>query len=285
MDTDTFPLSDNGKGKGEIMRIGMLYFSGTGLTSELSRLLEKEFKSRGHRVERIRFAEGKKMPEFDRYDMLGVGAPTFSFYPPRIFLRFLRGLSLPKGMSYFLFVTSHGMPGITAPALDRACREKGLRRVNTPIEGKGVNNIRAWRRTYDKRKPKDIFKVEGDISSWVDTSLRGAESDVDEGPLHVNLGLLLFSWLFTWRWEMALVEGLRKKIDRKRCTRCGLCWEIICPSGGIIKTEDGVPKIIHRKCVGCSGCVNLCPSEAIYTNINRNRWPCDLTKKNIIEGY
>ena len=267
------------------MNIGLFYFSGTGMTAELAKSIANEFRRLGHTVEFTRFTADLPLPDLAAYDVIGFGAPVYSFNAPRIFLRYLRSLDGPEGIPYVLFITSHSASGITAASMDRILRRKRFRRTAPVIEGMGVNNIRAWRRKRDKPGHRDVFLIRGDVREWAESALRhaaGPGTNPRLQRLRRKPGLVVFSWLFTWRWQMALVEGLRKKIDRDRCTKCGLCWERICPSGAIRKGEDGFPEILQRKCVGCSGCVNLCPADAVYTRINKNRWPCDIMKTNII---
>ena len=270
------------------LKVGLLYFSGTGLTAELARRIAAEFERLGSAVELRRFTAGMQEPDFERYDLLGFGVPAYSLYAPRIFLRYLRTLNGPEGMPYILFTTAHSMPGIAAAAMDRILLKKGFRRAAPVIEGGGINNIRAWRPKLDKPREQDVFRVPSDLPELIGSAAKAAKTaaeDRDIQPLSAGPAMLLFSRLFTYRWQMAAVEGLRKKIDRERCSKCGLCWEKICPSGAIIRGTHGFPDIIHRKCAGCSGCVNLCPADAVYTRLNRNRQPFQGMKKNILSGY
>lgn len=50
------------------------------------------------------------------------------------------------------------------------------------------------------------------------------------------------------------------KVDREKCTCCGLCIDI-CPDQAI-SMNDGVV-IDPSKCTGCGSCANECPNEAI----------------------
>lgn len=268
------------------MKVALIYFSGTGLTSELAFRISLEFEKRGHSAERIRFKGGKELPPLSGYDLIGFGAPTYSFNAPRIFLRFLKSLNGGSKLRCFLFLTAHGAPGITAPAMDRILKKRGFLRVGEPVEGYGVNNIRAWRRKIGAAEQRETFYTRGDISGKVENIIGSAEKGSVPGPvLPKRPGLAVFCVFFTARWQMALVEGLRKRIDRDKCTKCRICFETICPSGAIIESGGGFPRIIQRSCVGCSGCVNLCPADAIYTGINKNRQPCDLMKRHILKGY
>lgn len=50
-------------------------------------------------------------------------------------------------------------------------------------------------------------------------------------------------------------------LDREKCSRCGICWELgHCPA---ITHPDGMTAIDGGKCLGCSTCVDICPRGAI----------------------
>ncbi|MHA1733405.1 MAG: ATP-binding protein [Promethearchaeota archaeon] len=66
------------------------------------------------------------------------------------------------------------------------------------------------------------------------------------------------------RWQMALVEG-KKRVDPLLCTGCGLCATRICPAGAITLDASSRTTFKRFKCIGCEGCVNLCPQLAIWT--------------------
>lgn len=51
-------------------------------------------------------------------------------------------------------------------------------------------------------------------------------------------------------------------IDRKKCTKCGLCW-VYCPDASIIISEDGSYEVNLDFCKGCGICANECPVKAI----------------------
>ena len=96
-----------------------------------------------------------------------------------------------------------------------------------------------------------------------------------------HIGLSFWSAFLTWRWQMGLTAGI-KQVDKKKCTKCGLCVNEICPSGAITWDAEGFPKIRERICVGCNGCVNLCPVDAIWALSSKNNHQYDAFRKFII---
>jgi Fe-S-cluster-containing hydrogenase component 2 len=74
-----------------------------------------------------------------------------------------------------------------------------------------------------------------------------------------------------------------KRVDKQKCTKCKLCVTTICPSGAIKLTKENWPKFIEIYCVGCNGCVNLCPTDAIWTYQTRNKKQYNLYKEFILK--
>lgn len=282
------------------MKVGILYFSGTGVTGYTARSIAEVLERGGCEVDLVRF---KKGIDFDphRYDILGFGAPTYSFFPPRVFYRFLKRISCfredagapeSSGKPFFLFNTAHHLPGITVRAMYRVLSAKGWTLAAPPLLVRGVNNIRAWRFPKDQPPPRDsliglegVDRLAGRLLDPVSFD-PGPHDPLPYGPsgggkcdpeLRRRPGLALFTALFSWDWAMALVEGFSKRVDEKKCSRCGRCVEMFCPAGAItIDLHSGYPKIRNLRCLGCSGCVNLCPEDAIFTSAGSKRHP--LTK-------
>ncbi|RLI02385.1 pyruvate synthase [Candidatus Bathyarchaeota archaeon] len=57
-------------------------------------------------------------------------------------------------------------------------------------------------------------------------------------------------------------RSFRPIVDKKKCTRCGLCW-VYCPDGAIRIVEDGSYEVDLDYCKGCGICAEECPVKAI----------------------
>lgn len=301
------------------MRILLYFFSGTGITAYTAAVLAEHFRRSGQQVDLIRYKREAPVPDTKEYDLVGIGAPAYAYYPPRGFLSSMKTFS-SANLPFFLFVTSHSAPGITAERLYRVMSRKGYRYFGPVFETKGINNIRSWRAKevggYTTSRPVPsgggsasvspggqetlyftrpaeqwICELLAKLTDWA-AGVEGADEHGTAGEGRGNrkddsvkfrLGLYLFTRLFSYRWQMAVVEGIRKRIDEKRCTGCGLCVRKICPSGALCFDEEKpVPVIRHNLCVGCSGCLNLCPEGAVITTMSRKRKPYTGTKEYIL---
>ncbi|MGQ9760091.1 MAG: 4Fe-4S binding protein [Candidatus Methanomethylicaceae archaeon] len=54
----------------------------------------------------------------------------------------------------------------------------------------------------------------------------------------------------------------RPVLDKKKCTRCGLCW-IYCPEGAIKINDDGSYEVNLSYCKGCGICHRICAVKAM----------------------
>jgi formate dehydrogenase iron-sulfur subunit len=68
-------------------------------------------------------------------------------------------------------------------------------------------------------------------------------------------------WLRVIQKEITLEDGeTRNVFMRHSCTHCGLCVEV-CPSGAIVKRDDGIVTMNPDKCIGCHYCYQACPFD------------------------
>jgi len=51
-------------------------------------------------------------------------------------------------------------------------------------------------------------------------------------------------------------------IDADACIACGVCKDERCPMGAIVE-EDGIYRVLEKRCIGCGVCAVACPSEAL----------------------
>ncbi len=62
-----------------------------------------------------------------------------------------------------------------------------------------------------------------------------------------------------------IMNGESLKIDRKKCTGCGICTEV-CPHAVLVITEMKASIIDKQLCMECGACAKNCPFGAITVN-------------------
>jgi len=60
-------------------------------------------------------------------------------------------------------------------------------------------------------------------------------------------------------------------LNKKKCTRCGVCAEI-CPTGAATIATSDYPTYDLKKCIGCAQCIAMCPEMALQIF-----WNSDMT--------
>ncbi len=104
------------------MKVGLLYFSGTGATALIAGMIGTKLQKSGHVIELVRIKRNRQL-DLQSYDLIGIGSPTYSFRAPRIVTNILRHSKLNK-IPFFVFCTSGGMPGNTLRNLYDAVKNK-----------------------------------------------------------------------------------------------------------------------------------------------------------------
>ncbi len=271
------------------MKIALLFFSGTGITASFATEIANGFQLQDGVVDLIRIKSGSVV-DFTQYDIIGIGSPTYSFRAPRLVTRKLNSLNFQK-KPFFLFVTSGGMPGNTSWNLYKSVARTGGTCLGF-IDGIGITNVRSWMPKLSSSKPDfcGLNSVDCNRAQQFGHFIMGRLEQITSDGTNkkskwvpkFQILTSLWSLFFTWRWQMALTVGL-KHVDKTKCTMCGLCATKICPSGAITLTRSNFPQFNEWKCVGCNGCVNLCPESAIWSLRSKNHHPYDRYSRFILK--
>ncbi len=247
-------------GKGDFVRAGIVYFSGTGNTWHVARRYVQAILERGKQAELLRLEEVMRKGDYaslEGYDLLGIGYPTHAWNAPRLVADFLKRLPRSKGQPVFLFVTAGSTVG---GAFDWA---------------RGLLTARGYAVLHEARYyvGNDLGlaactgrAVDGEIGkrfAWLDMDVRETVAEILAGTeRHVyTSGALNFLSNLLWRFYL-LGCGQVHRYFRvgDACDLCGLCAQA-CPTGNIQLAEDRIA--FGRACTLCLRCLNLCPRRAI----------------------
>lgn len=272
------------------MKIALIYFTGTGVTAKFASEIAKGFDTKEHQYDLIRLKKGKAI-DVSSYDIIGLGSPAYSFRAPWIVNKLLRKINFQR-KAFFLFCTSGGMPGNTLWNLYYTVKRTAGFCLGY-IHGSGTTNLRSWMphfessrdslwglSEFDNTRANEFAKII--LERYQQTRVKKSYRTNREWIPKPRIEIILWSWMFTWRWQMAFTVGF-KRVDKEKCTKCKLCATKICPSGAITLRVDNTPKFNEFLCVGCNGCVNLCPPDAIWTYQTKNHLQYDLYKKFIFQ--
>ncbi len=268
------------------MKILICYFTGTGSTAKIANDLGKILIELGHNVEFLHMKRSlmDNLPSFHEYDLIGIGTPTYSYRAPRLVTKLMREFGI-NNKPYFLFLTCGGQPGHTFWKMYQIMHRKN----NTLIASyKAIssNNLRSWRPKSTQLAPYgDGFgdNIELQTNHFAAELLQNYEEifvtkTKKEKKIRINPLWSIYCALLTYGFQMKTILG-NKRVDKEKCTKCEICAKRICPSGCITLDPEGYPLFDEKKCVGCQGCVSLCPTLAIDTKLCNGKHPYTLYSK------
>jgi ferredoxin len=237
--------------------IAILYFSGTGNTKAVTRLIGDEFKKKDQ-VEAIKVEDIlKRKVVFDptRYDLIGLGFPVYGFTAPDNILELVETMAGIRGREFFIYSTCAGpfyLNDIAAAGLKSKLRKKGCAIVYEKQFYMPTNiGIR-----YPDELAKQLYRAAivhsrlmvGDIE-------RGVRKVRNDGSFPVLLRALFLIWE-KMAWPQVAVDFWVKKT-------CDLCLKCVrsCPRNNIFVKNDRIR--FRFRCLACYRCVYGCPRRAI----------------------
>ncbi len=261
-------------------RVGLIFYTGTGTTAFLAETIGNIFSDDTFEYESHRLTY-ESVISWENYDIIGIGAPTWIWRAPNVLTTWLRRNPF-QNKPYFIFNACAGSPGNTSWSIYKELRNHNNIFLGTVI-GAGPNNIRRWRPKLTQPDPINQNSVFPEsLKSFVTSFelLKKNLHDVAADQWHTlrmqsprkKVIFSMLSVMMRYRWQLQGFVG-KKVIDPDKCIRCGLCANKICPSGAITLNADNFPLIDEKKCQGCMGCINLCPTLAIETQSGKKRHP------------
>jgi ferredoxin len=252
------------------MKTHIYYFSGTGNSLNVARLLSTELGD--SEVISIADVRGREIdPSFDR---LGIVFPVYGWGLPLIVRDFLEKIRTDKYV--FAVATCGGRAGDTIGQAEHILRNNGVE-LKYGVSLKMPGNCIMIAGAPPVEKQEEILKEAGSRVKEIAATIN--ESDrrhVEKGSLTDRLVLsgimyrMAAKKLKSMDWSF-LVDD--------RCKSCGTCVKM-CPVNNIVLV-DGKPQW-HHDCEQCMACLQWCPNEAIqignktqqrkrYRNPNVNR--------------
>ncbi|QJT09289.1 EFR1 family ferrodoxin [Oceanidesulfovibrio marinus] len=262
------------------MNIAIAFFSATGNTRAMARIIRNNFKALSAKVDLHDVtvpAARQKGVDLSAYDAAVFGSPVHSLRAPQLMRDWLATLD-GNGMRCAMFFTfggfmAHPAHHSTAEILKR----RGFTVVaSAEFPGKHTYNLGGWRafpdRPDDRERDLAARYAEAAYNRFAGND-PGELSDLPQGPFS-EAELTHFE---SFRFKMVSKLPTR---DGTECSLCGLCEEI-CPSGAM-NHATGIAD--PHACIACLGCVAACPENALVINSTRESWQPKLSMSNTTEA-
>jgi ferredoxin len=243
-------------------KIALFYFSGTGNTEYLVKLLSAELTQRGAAVDVLRIEDLRRSgqtPRVQGYSMVGIASPIHAWGTPLIVDRFIKELPSCSLPAFFVY------NGAGAEAINDACGVD----VERKLAAKGYRVFLD----YQFIMPSNwLFSFPRELTTQLaDAAPRRAgeiaEYIISGKEIRKSMNGMLFL-LLRAAWHSFAFGTRFFGIDlyaTKACTRCGKCWRN-CPVGNI-REAGGKPRF-GWKCTWCMRCIYACPPRAIRAHFH-----------------
>jgi flavodoxin/ferredoxin len=244
-----------------LMDVTLIYFSQTGNTRKVAKVMDLALRDVGHKVRTISF-ENISPADVSVCDLLGVGTPCHSSQAPTPIKKFLNALPPLKDQRAFVFATSSGAPGKVLYELTCLLRDRGAHVLDGFLARGEVHHPAPHMNGQFPRRPNEADlararKFALAIAEHVAAGCTGhyVESRVDS--LKPGWGFYDFVGLTTSDRMLRRLMPEPKPIPSK-CDQCRLCV-CQCPLDNI--TLNSYP-ILGDRCIRCYHCLTVCPQEA-----------------------
>jgi len=262
------------------MKVLILYFSATGNTAKMAKVIEEKFKDEGVMVtmsEITPLAERQRKINFEPYQAVVFGAPVHSRRAPRIMRDWLKTLD-GKGKRCSMFFTYGGFGVHPAHHSTREILKEQNFIVVSSAEFLGAHtfNLGGWRALGDRPNKSD-FEVARDYVERTHKRFAGEDDRI--------LGELEKTEYTEEQLDSAEEKARFKVITQlptrggKECSMCLNCEEL-CPTGAM-EAESG--EADKEKCIACLACVSSCPEQALKINDTSKSWSIKLDMEKVTE--
>ena len=261
------------------MKVLILYFSATGNTAKMAKVIEERFAEMGGEVtmsNMTSYTNRQEKIDLAPYDAVVFGSPVHSRRAPRVVREWLRTLN-GQNKKCSMFFTYGGFGVHPTHYSTREILEEQHFRVVSSAEFLGTHtfNLGGWK-AMEGRPDEHDFEV---AKAYVERTYKRF-TDEDESLLGE-----LEKTEYTEE-QLDSVETSRFKVltqlptrDGEECSMCLDCEEL-CPTGAM-EAESG--EADKEKCIACLACVSSCPEEALKINDMSKTWSKKLAKEKVDE--
>ena len=255
-----------------ILNVLIIYFSQTGGTEKIAKKIEQGVLNTGNSCE-ITKIKGASSKDFNNFDLIGIGTPTFYYREPINVRNFIQAMDNVDGKYCFLFCTHGSIIGNTFYYMSEELTKKGYLVIGA-FDSYSESSLQFYPKVMHTVNHPDQIEIEGAIKfgeSICEINLQVKSGDLNPIP---TFKLIEDTW---WANDSKSSTStvLKRlfpefKVNTDKCTKCLTCQEN-CPVDAI-NIEVEPPEIQNEGCIYCLYCEKLCPEGAIEAD-----W--ELTKK------
>jgi len=247
----------------------IVYFSQSGTTRKIAEAIAQGLRTAKYEVDLCDLKEAKKK-DVRKYDLLGVGSPTYYYRPPFNVMDYINSLPNLAGLPFFVFLLNGTLCGDAGNILRRVLVKKGGRETGY-FRSRGAENFLGYLRqgylfSPDHPQASDLSRA--DIFGQ-EVASHAAGKSYDRPKEDDKLAMIYrLERFLTNRWMTRQMYSRFFHVNAKKCDACGLCMKL-CPTGNISENKGGKP-VWGRNCLLCLTCEMKCPKGAITSPV---AWP------------
>ncbi|MCK8058928.1 MULTISPECIES: EFR1 family ferrodoxin [unclassified Fusibacter] len=249
--------------------IQVLYFSGTGNTEYVSKIIERNLQSADLLVKRNSIESFTN--DMSIGDILVFGFPIYACDIPKFIKKFIIEMEPVNKLPVYLFATKAFLSGNALRVAEKLFKKKGYE-VKGVVEVFMPGSDALAFKDRDSSMVKSISMMNFDeievVSDFTKAIISGDGNNYSHKP---KIGDYLLGDLIKGVYPL-LENMLQKKFKTdERCILCGRCQRI-CPSANIVVDHKVT---FNNRCYLCMRCIHNCPAEAIQigkSTIDKFRW-------------
>jgi len=248
----------------------MVFYSQGGTTSQVANQIQSGLENKGFKVTSINIIVTKEIPDYDSFDIIGIGSPTYFFQPPNKIVDYIKSLPDLAKKNFFVFVLYGTYKGNAGNTIRKMLRKKYGDEI-------GYFACRGADYAYPYVKYNYLFSaghpISEELSAARNFGIQVAEN-FDNGYTSLeyekDVGLIYrYERFILNRWFNNNLYSRTFSVDKDKCTSCNKCIED-CPNSNIHLDENKGLRW-GRDCQLCCYCVMYCPTEAITLGVSKWR--------------
>jgi len=237
--------------------IGIFYFSGTGNTRLVAHLFEEELERRDVEVDVLAIEDilqENRVPDVEKYDMIGIGYTVHALNAPRIVFDFLNRLPAVTQKNVFLFKCPGDplMQGGSTSMLRNRLQSRGYAVFHESLLVMPANVFIS----FHERLVKQLYEAARCHTKTIVGDILAGKIRLQKNSPFLRALTRISSSL-----ESVGVRLLGRTFRvSSACSHCLRCVEL-CPTKNISHGQHGIR--FHGNCLMCVRCVYACPQSAI----------------------